>query len=133
MEELRVLSARIMKVLKEAPKIPDHPYHSYEHPASWEDVKAAMPASVDTNRFPVGKMSMPNGYIRVGWVRWLVVPLVRHRRLYRGRKSAGLRRSSRLSHRPETTNDDVVYELLLLDVYEKMGKGSHPMYWEMNG
>ena len=24
---------------------------------------------------------------------------------------------------PETTNDDVVYELLLLDVYEKMGKG----------
>jgi hypothetical protein len=45
MEELRVLSARIMKVLKEAPKIPDHPYHFYVHPASWEDVKAAMPAS----------------------------------------------------------------------------------------
>ena len=44
-EELRVLSARIMKVLKEAPKIPGHPYHNYEHPASWEDVKAAMPAA----------------------------------------------------------------------------------------
>ncbi len=44
-EELRVLSARIMKALKEAPKIAGHPYHAYEHPSSWEEVKAAMPAT----------------------------------------------------------------------------------------
>jgi len=45
MADLRVVSARIMKALREAPRIPGHPYFNFEHPSSWEDVKAAMPAA----------------------------------------------------------------------------------------
>ncbi len=123
MEGLRVLSARIMKALREAAIIPKHPYHSYIHPVSWEDVKSAMSGN--------------NGYQpRSGWKDEF------NKRIYHGwlgqiaGGSFGTAlegyTGSRIAQvygevrgyvtQPETTNDDVVYELLLLDVYEKMGK-----------
>jgi len=123
-EELRVLSARIMKALKEAPRIADHPYHSYEHPASWQDTKAAMPAAEGYEPYS-------------GWKDEYT------RRIYQGLVgqlaggSFGTAIEGYTGERirqvygdvrgylipPETTNDDVVYELLLLDVYGKIGKG----------
>jgi ADP-ribosylglycohydrolase len=123
-EELRVLSARIMKVLKEAPKIPDHPYHSYEHPASWEDVKAAMPASIGYKPLTGWKDEYAER-IYQGWMGQMAGgsfgTAIEGYTGERIQQVYGNVRGYLIP--PETTNDDVVYELLLLDVYEKMGKG----------
>lgn len=123
MEELRVVSARIMKALKEAPKIPDHPYHRYEHPAGWEDVKAAMPAAAGYKPLSGWK----EGYterIYQGWLGQIAggsfgtaIEGYTGRRI---REVYGEVRGYIIP--PETTNDDVVYELLLLDVFERMGR-----------
>src|SRR4030067_477414 len=66
-EELRVLSARIMKALREAPKIAGHPYHAYEHPTTWEDVKAAMPAAKGYNPYS-GWIEQFSKSIYQGWL-----------------------------------------------------------------
>ena len=122
-EELRVLSARIMKALREAPKIAGHPYHAYEHPTTWEDVKAAMPAAKGYNPYS-GWMEQFSKRIYQGWLGQLAggsfgtaiegYTGAQIEKVYgdvRGYITA-----------PETLNDDVVYELLLLDVYKRMGK-----------
>lgn len=124
MEELRVVSARIMKALKEAPKIPDHPYHDYEHPSTWEEVKAAMPAAVGYKPLSGWREDF-SSRIYQGWIGQIAGGSF-------GTAIEGY--TGGLIHQvygdvkgylipPETTNDDVVYELLLLDVYERMGKG----------
>ena len=124
MEELRVLSARIMKVLKEAPKIPDHPYHSYEHPASWEEVKASIPASAGYKPLSGWKDEYAER-IYQGWMGQMAGgsfgTAIEGYTGERIQQVYGEVRGYLIP--PETTNDDVVYELLLLDVYEKMGKG----------
>lgn len=123
-EELRVLSARIMKALKEAPKIEGHPYHSYEHPSTWEDVKAAMPAASGYKPLSGWKEDYSR-CIYQGWVGQLAGgsfgTAIEGYTGERIRQVYGEVRGYLIP--PETTNDDVVYELLLLDVYEKMGKG----------
>jgi ADP-ribosylglycohydrolase len=123
MDELRVVSARIMKGLNEAPKIPDHPYHSYEHPSSWEEVKAAMPAATGYKPLSGWKEDFTSR-IYQGWLGQIAGGSFGTAiEGYTGdsiQRVYGDVRSYLIP--PETTNDDVVYELLLLDVYEKMGK-----------
>ena len=122
-EELRVISARIMKALKDAPKIEGHPYHSYEHPSTWEDVKAAMPAS--TGYQPLsGRMNDYPHRIYQGWLGQLAGgSFGTVLEGYIGTQISKIYGEVRgYITTPETINDDVVYELLLLDVYEKMGK-----------
>jgi ADP-ribosylglycohydrolase len=122
-EELRVLSARIMRVLKEAPKIPGHPYHQYEHPASWEDVKAAMPAAA--GYVPLsGWRAEFKDQIYQGWLGQMAGgsfgTAIEGYTGERIRQVYGDVRGYLIP--PETTNDDVVYELLLMDVFERMGR-----------
>lgn len=123
MEELRVVSARVMKALYEAPKLLDHPYHKYEHPTLWEDVKKAMPAAVGYHPLSNWKEDFSER-IYQGWIGQIAGG------------SFGTAIEGYSGERiqevygdvngylipPETTNDDVVYELLLLDVFERMGK-----------
>jgi len=122
-EELRVLSARIMKAIREAPKITGHSYHAYEHPTTWLDMRAAMP--VEMGYKPLSGWKGQFGKrIYQGWLGQLAGgsfgtavegytgPQIE--RVY-GEVSGYITA-------PETMNDDVVYELLLLDVYERMGK-----------
>ena len=124
MEDLRVVSAQIMKSLKEAPIIPEHVYHSYEHPSEWEDVKSTMPAAAGYKPLSGWNIDYPER-IYHGWVGQIAGGSFgtaiegytgeRIQQVYGEVKGYLIP--------PETTNDDVVYELLLLDVYEKMGKG----------
>jgi hypothetical protein len=44
-QALRVLTARLLARLFNAPRIPEHPYWTYYHPATWEAVVSAMPAT----------------------------------------------------------------------------------------
>lgn len=122
-EELRVLSARIMKALYEAPKIAGHPYHSFEYPSGWEEMKAAMPAAVGYTPLS-GWDEQYNQRILQGWLGQLAgasfgtaIEGYAGSQIY---KVYGEVRGYITA--PETMNDDVVYELLLLDVYEKMGR-----------
>ncbi len=75
--DLRVVSARIMKALREAPKIEGHPYHRYEHPATWYEIMAAMPAARGYRPLSVGKSPMLCGFYRAGSVSWLEDRLAR--------------------------------------------------------
>jgi ADP-ribosylglycohydrolase len=122
-EELRVLSARIMKALKEAPKIEGHPYHAYEHPSTWDDVKAAMPAAREYKPLSGWNEHYANR-IYQGWMGQLAGgSFGTALEGYTGTQIAKVYGEVRgYITTPETTNDDVVYELLLLDVYEKLGK-----------
>jgi len=122
-EELRVISARIMKALREAPRINDHPYHSYQHPSIWEEVRAAMPAAKGYMPLTGWKEEYADR-IYQGWMGQLAGgsfgTVIEG---YTGENIARVYGEVRgYITMPETTNDDVVYELLLLDVYEKMGK-----------
>lgn len=121
--DLRVVSARIMKALREAPKIAGHPYHQYEHPAAWEAVKAAMPASQGYKPLS-GWQDVYAARILQGWIGQLAGGSFGTAiEGYVGAQIAQVYGEVRgYVTTPETTNDDVVYELLLLDVYEKMGK-----------
>lgn len=123
-EDLRVVSARIMKALKEAPKIKDHPYHSYQYPLAWKDVKAVMPAAAQDKP----RSGWQEGYaerIYQGWIGQLAGGSFGTAiEGYVGKQIAAVYGNVRgYLTAPETTNDDVVYELLFLDVYEIMGKG----------
>jgi ADP-ribosylglycohydrolase len=122
-EDLRVLSARIMKALRDSPKIAGHPYHSFEYPASWEDVKAALPAAVGYKPLSDWKEQFAKR-IYQGWVGQLAGGSFGTAiEGYTGPQIERVYGDVRgYITTPETLNDDVVYELLLLDVYERMGK-----------
>ena len=121
--DLRVVSARIMKALKEAPKIAGHPYHQYEHPAAWEEVKAAMPASKGYKPLS-GWQDAYAPRILQGWIGQLAGGSFGTAiEGYVGAQIAHVYGEVRgYITQPETMNDDAVYELLLLDVFEKTGR-----------
>lgn len=121
--DLRVVSARIMKALREAPEIPGHPYRQYEHPAAWEDVKAAMPASGIAARHSAWKPEFRERILQ-GWIGQLAGGSFGTAiEGYVGSQISAVYGEVRsYVTAPETTNDDVVYELLLLDVFEEMGR-----------
>lgn len=122
--DLRVVSARIWKALREAPKIEGHPYHQFEHPAEWEAVRAAMPAAADDRPLAGWQADYPERILQ-GWIGQLAGGSFGTAiEGYTGPQIAKVYGEVRgYVTQPETTNDDVVYELLLLEVYEKMGKG----------
>ena len=124
MESLRVLTARLMRALKEAPQIEGHPYHAYSHPVTWEAVKAAMPAVSDYKAVG-GWQDAYADRIYQGWLGQLAGGSFGTAiEGYTGARIAQVYGEVRgYIIPPETTNDDVVYELLLLDVFEKKGRG----------
>lgn len=121
--DLRVVSARIMKALREAPKIVGHPYHQYEHPGEWEAVKAAMPAAEGYKTVSGWKDSFTSRILQ-GWIGQLAGGSFGTAiEGYTGAQVASVYGEIRgYITQPETMNDDVVYELLLQDVVEKMGR-----------
>lgn len=46
--KLRALTSELLHEIHYAPLDPAHPYWTYEHPATWEEVRAAMPAAADS-------------------------------------------------------------------------------------
>lgn len=123
-EDLRVLSARLMKALRDAPRIADHPYHSYVHPSTWDEIRAAMPAAVGYTTLSDWQDGFADRILQ-GWLGQLAGGSFGTAiEGYTGEQISRVYGDVRgYITTPETLNDDVVYELLLLDVYEQMGKG----------
>lgn len=121
-DDLRVHTARLLSALHDAPKIPDHPYWQYSHPIRWEDILSGMESpSFHPESFPKHDL-----YERIlnGWLGQLAGGSF-------GTVIEGYHSSQILKVygmiddyliEPETVNDDVVYELVFLDVFERRGR-----------
>ncbi|MGM0601783.1 MAG: ADP-ribosylglycohydrolase family protein [Bacillota bacterium] len=66
MRELEIISARIMKELREAPVDDDHSYWRYENPTNWDGIRAAMNAEDDPEKIKPGKEKLERK-ILAGW------------------------------------------------------------------
>jgi ADP-ribosylglycohydrolase len=122
--ELRVLTSRLLGAIHSAPVDSASPYWGYEHPAAWVDVLADMHAEA---RSKPGAPSTPEdleGKTLSGWLGQLAGGAF-------GTAIEGYH-SEQIAAvygviddyvtRPETTNDDVTYELVYLDVFERCGR-----------
>jgi ADP-ribosylglycohydrolase len=121
-DELRVLTAQLMEAIQSAPIDSNHAIHSYQHPESWEDVRAAM-GMVSDSSFLSDRSNLHN-QIYHGWLGQLAGGSFGT--VLEGYTGEQIQHVYGDIHSyivpPETTNDDVVYELVFLDVFEKMGR-----------
>lgn len=122
-DELRALTAEILHDIYFAQPDPKHPFHSYQHPAEWDDVRKAM-GQVGDDPIPFDRADLRER-IYQSWLGQLAGgsfgTCIEGYTTDQIQKVYGEIRSYITA--PETTNDDVVYELVLLDVFEKMGRG----------
>jgi ADP-ribosylglycohydrolase len=122
--ELRALTSRLLEAIHAAPPDPASPYWQYEHPAAWPEVVAAMQAEA---RISPGAPSAQEGLeekILAGWLGQLAGGAF-------GTAIEGYH-SDQIAAvygviddyitTPETVNDDVTYELVFLDVFERCGR-----------
>ena len=118
---LRALTAELLGRLFSSPAIPEHSYWTYEHPEKWEDVVQAM--QIDEDQDGYAKIGDLEERIYHGWLGQLAGGAF-------GTCIEGYHTSQiekvygeigGYLTAPETMNDDVVYELVLLDALEKHG------------
>ncbi|MEA5079987.1 MAG: ADP-ribosylglycohydrolase family protein, partial [Anaerolineaceae bacterium] len=131
-DELRAVTAELLEALNNAQPDPLHPYHRFEHPATWAEVKSAM-GKVQEGPIAFDKSDLKER-IYQGWLGQLSGgSFGTALEGYTGEQLTRLYGDIRTYIcPPETTNDDVVYELVLLDVFEKLGKqlNSHELALE---
>jgi ADP-ribosylglycohydrolase len=120
--ELRALTAELLETLNTAPIDPKHPFHAFEHPEEWADVRNAM-GNVQDEPYAIDRSALPER-IYQGWLGQLSGgSFGTALEGYTGTQLAKMYGEVReYIAPPETTNDDVVYELVFLDVFERMGK-----------
>jgi len=119
---LRVLTAHYLDALFAAPQDPLCSYLGFEHPALWDEVLSRLPAA------GMPEDERPDGVEEktlTGWVGQLAGGAFGTAiEGYTGQRISevyGDVRSYVID--PETMNDDVVYELALLDAFESHGRG----------
>jgi hypothetical protein len=121
--DLRTLTAELLALLHEAPRIPHHPYWRYTYPGpGWQAVRSSL-HNVDPNQDPRGLEALEERTL-AGWLCQLAGGAF-------GTAIEGYH-TDRIAEvygviddyitTPETMNDDVVYELVFLDVFEKHGR-----------
>ena len=120
--ELRALTAELLETLNTAPIDPKHPFHTFEHPEEWADVRNAM-GNVQDEPYAIDRSALPER-IYQGWLGQLSGgSFGTALEGYTGAQLAKMYGEVReYIAPPETTNDDVVYELAFLDVFERLGK-----------
>jgi ADP-ribosylglycohydrolase len=122
-DELRVVTAKILHALNVAQPDPHHEYQQYQHPESWDEIQQAM-GHVEKAVSPPAWRESYRERIYQGWVGQLAGgSFGTCIEGYTGKRIAQVYGviDSYITE-PETTNDDVVYELALLDAYRAMGK-----------
>ena len=122
MEALRVLTVKLLNHLRTAPKIPNHPYNGYAQYSSWDEIVHALP-SASQSFPPVLWLDSFNEKIYWGWLGQLAGGSFGTAiEGYTGTQIAKVYGEVRsYITPPETKNDDVLYELVFLDVFERMG------------
>ncbi len=120
---LRKLTAELLAAVNDLPRDPSSPYWMFEHPGTWDELRIAM-GKIETGQDPRALKDLKER-IYAGW---------------RGQIAGGAfgtaiegYHTTRIQEvygeidgyitTPETMNDDVVYELALLDVFEREGRG----------
>jgi len=120
--DLRVLTARLLHAIHTAPVDPAHTYWTYRHPERWDDVRAAMPAHADDKPRTIPRDIEEK--ILEGWTGQLAGgafgTAIEGYHTDQIEKVYG--RIDSYVTEPETVNDDVVYELVFLDVFEQRGR-----------
>ena len=122
-DELRALTAELLGAILEAPLDLQSDYHQYEHPQDWAAVRAAMDDSVVVESLELDENTLGDR-IYQGWMGQLAggsfgtaiegYTSEQIAKVY-GKVDAYITD-------PETVNDDVVYELVLLDAVDAEGK-----------
>jgi ADP-ribosylglycohydrolase len=123
MDELRVLTSRILNLVQNAPINPKHPIHCCEHPSDWDGVRKAMALDVSEKLLKPLQEELDE-LIYQGWLGQLAGGSFGTAiEGYTGEQIAKVYGDVRsYITEPETTNDDVIYEVVLLDVFERMGR-----------
>ena len=120
---LRALTAELLACIWSAPRDPSSPYWKYQHPETWPEVEAAMPAR-QNDRYERALHGLEEK-ILAGWQGQLAGGSfgTAIEGYHTDRISEVYGAIDRYITVPETVNDDVVYELVLLDVFERSGRG----------
>lgn len=122
--ELRALTAELMERTFQALLNPHSVYRKFHHPSDWESVMAAMSPEVSKDPLKGGRENLDKK-IYHGWLGQLAGgSFGSAMEGYTGEQLARVygKIESYITE-PETTNDDVVYELAFLDAFEKKGRG----------
>jgi len=119
---LRILTAHYLDALFAAPQDPSCSYLGFEHPVSWDEVLSRLPAA------GMPEDERPDGVEEktlTGWVGQLAGGAFGTAiEGYTGQRISEVYGDVRsYVTDPETMNDDVVYELALLDAFESHGRG----------
>lgn len=122
-DDLRALTAELMAALLNAPLDIESSYHRFDHPQTWEGIQEAMGGEASPESFPLEQANLAER-IHQGWLGQLAggafgtaiegYTSEQIAKVY-GRVDAYITE-------PETMNDDVVYELALLDAITKQGR-----------
>ncbi|MEN6551005.1 MAG: ADP-ribosylglycohydrolase family protein [Candidatus Cryosericum sp.] len=118
---LRVLTGHYLSALFNAPRDRDFPYVTYARPESWEDVSRSLP---DTSLHTPEPARAPDEQTLSGWIGQLAGGAFGTAiEGYTGDRIAQVYGDVRsYVTAPETMNDDVVYELALLDACKAHGR-----------
>lgn len=121
-DALRVLTAELLAAIHSAPRDEHSPYWGYEHPATWAEVKTAMAAS-DPGRDLHALEHLEERTLN-GWLGQLAGGSfgTAIEGYHTARIAEVYGQIDSYVTTPETTNDDVVYELVLLDAFERKGR-----------
>jgi ADP-ribosylglycohydrolase len=121
-DELRVVTAQILAALNTAPVDPSNPIHQYQHPSTWDETVSAMGDISKENLLSSDKDLAERIY--QGWLGQLAGGSFGTAiEGYTGEQIQTIYGEIReYITTPETTNDDVVYELIFLDVFEHLGR-----------
>lgn len=119
---LRRLTARLLAELFNSKRIPGHIYWSYEHPAAWDDVVSSMLAPQINTGY--AKITDLQERFYQGWIGQLAGGAFGT--CIEGYHTSQIEKVygeiTGYITEPETMNDDVVYELVFLDVFEAQGR-----------
>jgi ADP-ribosylglycohydrolase len=119
---LRMLTAHYLDALFAAPQDSSYSYLRFEHPASWDEALSSLPAAhTPQEEQPAGVEEKT----LAGWVGQLAGGAFGTAiEGYTGQRISEIYGDVRsYVTDPETMNDDVVYELALLDAFESHGRG----------
>jgi len=117
---LRSLTAHYLERLFAAPRDPSNAYLGFERPASWKEILSLLPAHRTLGDRPDGVKEKT----LAGWIGQLAGGAFGTAiEGYTGQRISDVYGSVRsYVTAPETMNDDVVYELALLDAFESHGR-----------
>jgi len=120
--ELRAVTAELLHAIHDAKPDRAHPYWNFHHPETWPEVRAAIGAAGDDRRYE--RHADIGERILAGWTGQLAGgafgTAIEGYHTDQIAKVYG--RIDSYITEPETINDDVVYELALLDVFERRGR-----------